>query len=152
MGTHLSRLEALQSEFGHGMAERKLARLDALARTSLGTPAALQRLHECLCFLRAYPDDARVLERVEELLGAFERRADLRRHAEELENSGIAGTAITYPFFTEMARWLAGRWPDALTVAWDQFESQERLEVFLQELLLFAESPGLDEWTWPMRE
>jgi hypothetical protein len=148
----LRRLEALQAEFGAGPAERKLGLLGELEHARLGSAAAVARLHECLCFLRAYPDDARVLGRVEALLEGFERRADLKRHAAELENSGIAGTAITYPFFTEMARWLAARWPDALTVAWDEFESQERLEGFLQELLLFGESPGLDEWTFPMRE
>lgn len=148
----LSRLEAVQAEFGPGCADTKLRLLGELSRAQLRSAAAVARLHECLGFLRAYPDDARVLERVEGLLEGFDARADLRRHAEELADTGIAGTSITYPFFTEMARWLAARWPDALSVAWDQFESQERLEGFLQELLLFGESPGLDEWTFPMRE
>lgn len=148
----LRRLEALQAEFGPDRAEEKLALLDGLSRARTGSSAAVLRLHECLCFLRAYPDDARVLARVEELLDGFEHRPDLRAHAAQLENSGIAGTAIVYPFFTQMARWLAARWPDALRVAWDEFESQERLEGFLQELLLYGESPGLDEWSNPMRE
>ncbi|HVS19578.1 MAG TPA: hypothetical protein VMT18_13320 [Planctomycetota bacterium] len=148
----LRRLEALQAEFGPGTSEAKLRELAELSRARLGSAAAVARLHEVLCFLRAYPDDASVLECVEELLEGFERRADLRRHAHALADSGIAGTAITYPFFAEMARWLAARWPAALSVVWDEFESQERLEGFLQELLLFGESPGLDEWTFPMRE
>jgi hypothetical protein len=148
----LSRLEALQAQFGPGLADAKLELLARLGRARLGSAASLARLHESLCFLRAYPDDARVLECVEGLLERFDARADLRRHAAQLEGSGIAGTAITYPFFTEMARWLAARWPEALSVAWDEFESQERLEGFLQELLLFGESPGLDEWTFPMRQ
>lgn len=152
MARALSRLETIQAEFGPRRADAKLRLLGELARANLRSAEAVGRLHECLCYLRAYPDDARVLKRVEDMLARFDARADLRRHAEELADSGIAGTSITYPFFTEMARWLVERFPDALTVAWDAFESQERLEGFLQELLLYGESPGTDEWSWPMRE
>ena len=77
----LSTLEKIRSEFGAGLAERKLALLERLAKARLQSARAVHRLHEVLCFLRAYPDDARVLERVEAMLEAFDRRADLERHA-----------------------------------------------------------------------
>jgi hypothetical protein len=66
--------------------------------------------------MRAYPDDARTLACVRGMLKGFARRADLRAHREALENSGIAGTAIRYPFFWPSARWLAREWPRHLTL------------------------------------
>ena len=79
------------------------------------------RLHEVLCFLRAYPDDAEVLDRVEAMLAGFEERPDLRRHAEELVNTGVAGTPIDYRFYWFTAAWLARRFPDELAVDWESF-------------------------------
>ncbi len=148
----LSRLEALQAEFGGAAAGRKLELLRALGRSRLGTARGVLRLHEALCFLRAYPDDAAVLSEVERLLAGFERRPDLARHARELENSGIAGTAISYACFTEMAGFLVRRFPQQVSVEWDDFEADQRLERCLPLLLTWAETPALDELTFPMRQ
>jgi hypothetical protein len=79
------------------------------------------------------------------MLGRFERRRDLRRHAAALEDSGIAGCDIVYSFFAEMALWLARRWPGRLTVEWDSLDDPEKLEGMLPHLALYAETPALDE-------
>jgi hypothetical protein len=140
-------LERLRMEFGGDAAGRKLACLAALERATLRSAGAVRRLHEALCFLRAYPDDAAVLARAERMLAAFARRADLRRHADELADSGIAGTAIRYPFFAETAFWLARRFPRELHVDWEilEEEQEQRLLDRLDPLLVYAESSGLDE-------
>lgn len=64
--------------------------------------------------MRAYPDDARVLDAVNLVLSNFAARKDLRRYRTQLADSGIAGTAIHYHFFWPMARWLSARWPTLL--------------------------------------
>ena len=107
----LAALARIKDDFRAGSAARKLALLRALDRARLPTPGQVERLHEALCFLRAYPDDARVAARVERLLRGFARRADLQRHRAALADSGIAGTTIRYRFFWPTARWLAERWP-----------------------------------------
>ena len=145
-------LERVQGEFGADAEERKLALLAGLARVRLGSAASVARLHECLCFLRAYPDSPALLDEVELQLSAFSRRPDLRRFRAELADSGIAGTTIHYTFFAEMARWLVERWPDQVHVDWPEFEQGERLESLLPLLTTYAETPGLDEWSWPMRD
>lgn len=142
----LAELERVRAEFGPGPAGRKLVLLDALAGARLSRARDVAGLHDTLCFLRAYPDDGRVLARVRRLLAAFEARDDLARHAPALENSGIAGTAIRFRFFDPMAQWLAGRWPDRLRLEWPDFEQADRLEHFLPLFAAFAESPGLDEF------
>jgi hypothetical protein len=112
----LRALEALRATFGGDAADRKLALLRGLGRAQFARPAQLLRLHEALCFLRAYPDDARVLVEVRRQLARFERRADARRHAAALADTGVAGTAIHYRFFWSTLRWLAARWPAQLAL------------------------------------
>ncbi|HEY2954363.1 MAG TPA: hypothetical protein VGK89_03820 [Candidatus Eisenbacteria bacterium] len=148
----LRALERLRAEFGPGVAARKLALLAALEGARLARPAQVLALHEALCFLLAYPDDPEVLARVERMLGAFDRRADLRRHAAALADSGIAGTAIRFRFFEPTAQWLARRWPDRLRVDWDEFENDADLGDLLPLLAHPSEQPGLDEFEFEVRD
>jgi len=112
----LRALENLRNVFHarSGSAKRSLMRV--LGRTRLGAAVEVERLHEILCFVRAYPDDAATLAHASRMLKGFARRADLRKHADALENTGIAGTAIRFPFFWPSARWLARRFPRQLTL------------------------------------
>jgi hypothetical protein len=141
----LARLEGLRNARGQEAAAAKKACLAVLARRPVGTARAVERLHEALCFLRAYPDDAEVLASVVAMLAGFARRPDLRRHHRALEGTGIAGTAIRFPFFAGTARWLAARWADRLTVDWKAFSNRAALERVLPLVCLPAEAPGLDE-------
>lgn len=141
----LLRLEGLRTSRGAEAAAARMACLAVLARRSVGSARAVQRLHEALCFLRAYPDGAGVLARVEEMLAAFARRPDLRRHRRALADTGIAGTAIHFPFFAGTARWLAALWGERLTVDWKRFSNRAALERVLPLVTLPAEAPGLDE-------
>lgn len=147
----LKELEQLHRQYGPGLADRKLALLGRLDRRTLSSARAVSRLHEVLCFLRAYPDSPAVLEQVERMLAGFARRRDLRRHAAALQDSGIAGTPTYYLFFHPTARWLAGRWPSRLTVSWPDVEP-ERLERLLPLIGLYAETPGIDEVALPVRD
>ncbi len=152
MNASLGRLRALSSEFGApALAQEKVELMQRVGRRALSSARALSEFHECLCFLRAYPDDARVLAEAERWLDGFAARADLRRFHGELADTGIAGTDITYPFFAEMALWLAERWPDRLHVVWDEVEDPERIEGLLGLIGHYAETPYFDEWTYPMR-
>jgi hypothetical protein len=89
---------------------------------------------------------------VERLLGGFERRSDLRRHRDALEDTGIAGTTIHYRFYWEMARWLARRWPRQLAIDWDELDDPARLERFLPLLVAYYETPALDALDLPIRK
>lgn len=151
MSAVLAQLARARSDYGPGAADRKLAWLASLARATLRTAAEVETLHETLCFLAAYPDDARVRARTRAMLDAFARRSDLRRHRAKLADSGIAGTDIRYRFFQPMADWLARRWPQALAIDWKEFENQPRLEGWLPRLAPFAAGPALDEVDLPVR-
>ncbi len=148
----LRALEAIRHEFGTDAGQRKLELLRALERGRLRSAAAVHRLHEVLCFLRAYPDGPEVLAQVERMLGGFAQRSDLRTHADALQDSGIAGTPIVYSFYTSTAQWLAERWPDRLTIEWDDIERADLLERALHLLVLEAEVPAIDEWSFALED
>lgn len=112
----LRALENLRNVFHERSGREKRSLLQTLERTRLRTAGEVERLHEALCFIRAYPDDAGTLAHASRMLRAFARRSDLRRHADSLEDTGIAGTAIRFPFFWPTARWLARKWPRQLTL------------------------------------
>jgi len=123
----LRRLERLKATYGDDVATAKLGVLRRLSRASLRSADQVQRLHEALCFLRAYPDDAGVLVQVTRMLERFDRRADLLRHRDKLADTGIAGTDIRYRFFWSTALWLARRWPGQLVLGRDDAEATEQL-------------------------
>ncbi|MEO7794002.1 MAG: hypothetical protein ABIV06_04455 [Thermoanaerobaculia bacterium] len=148
----LAGLARIRAEFGPGWPKRKLALLDRLEGARLDSARAITALHDLLLFLRAYPDDARLLAQVVRLLAAFELRPDFKRHRAELADSGIAGTTIDFPFFAETAWRLAERFPRHLAIDWEAVDSPERLERWLPFLAHPAEIPGLDEIAWTPRE
>jgi hypothetical protein len=150
----LLQLQRLHREYGPGFAGQKLRLLRSLRRARLPSVVAVKRLHEILCFLRALPDNRAVLGTVSLMLREFSARADLRRVAARLENSGIAGTAIVYPFFMGTAEWIASKWPDHLSVDWDAVAvpERDRIETWLEYLAHYGETPALDVLPLSLRE
>lgn len=145
---HLAELERLKLQFG----APKLPLVRKLGRHAFRRARDVERFHEALTFLRAYPDDPDLLKEVESLLIAFHARSDLRRHRAALADTGIAGTSITYTFFAPTALWLATRWPSALSIDWENVENAEKLRRLLPLLALESEQPGLDEHELTERE
>ncbi len=145
----LSTLERNKDRFDAGASASKLVLLARLDRTRLRTPSQVKRLHEALCFMRAYPSDGLVLAAVEHILERFADRADVRRHRDALADSGIAGTTIRYRFFWPSARWLAGRWPDHLALDRSDAEAEEAIARALPLLVTPVEAAALRELNLP---
>ena len=150
--TLLRRLERLKDDFGGEAPVRRLELLRALERRRLESAGQVLRLHELLCFSRAYPDDRAVLSQVERMLDGFEARGDLKRFRAALADSGVAGTAINYSFFWFTAEWLARRWPQNLTIDWPLFANKEKLQELLHLLLPYSETLTVDELGFSTRE
>jgi len=140
----LQQLESLKFEFGPPAARQKKDCLRVLKPAQLKNADQISRLHEILCFMQAWPDDDGILSSVEAMLARFDRRRDLKQHAEQLTNSGIAGTSINFGFFAVTAKWLADRWPDHVHIDWEAFDEAETLERYLNHLASYAETPGLE--------
>ena len=150
--TLLQQMRALKHAYGGDAAGRKLDLLNALDRHALRSSGAVLRLHEWLCFLRAYPDNQDVLDVAGTMLARFDRRADVRRHRKALADTGIAGTAIHYVFFWFTAQWIARRWPARITIDWKAFDDGAEVERLLPLLLPYSETPTIDAVDLPLRE
>jgi hypothetical protein len=148
----LAELRRIQGTYGPGASAAKQRVLARLERAALPRARDVLALHETLCWLRAYPDDAALLARVERMLERFARRRDLRRHRRALRDSGIAGTEIRFRFFAPTAQRLAARWGGRLTMDWPAFKDPGRLEPLLSLFALHAETPGLDEYAYSTRQ
>jgi len=146
--TKLERLEMLREKFGATAASEKLALLAELEHKSLGRAADIGRLHEALCFSRAWPDNPKLLATVNRMLKHFSERSDLNRFAGALEDSGIDGTDIRFRFYRVTALWLAQRCGDSLHIDWEQFEAIDRLSRALESLALFSERGALQQYVY----
>ena len=139
----LRELESLRLSFGRAAAAQKRQLLRVLARTSLPAASDILSLHELLCFMRAWPDNAALLSQVNALLAGFAARRDLRRHRDALADSGVAGTDIHYRFYWPTASRLAARWPARFDIDWDAIDEPERLSAALPQLVTPAEAAWL---------
>ncbi len=142
--------------FGSAPRREKVRLLGQLAECQVEDARTLQALHETLCFLQAYPDDAAVLAGVDRALEGFPARVErlTPARARQLHDSGIAGTTLGYPFGFPMARWLARRFPRDVEIAWEKFTDEEPLQESLALLLhptehdAFTDEGGLGWRRW----
>src|SRR2546422_8710327 len=109
-------VEALAAAASRNSSEdqkQKGALLEALEGCVIRHPGTLLRLHETLCFLQAYPDDAQILVLVDGALETFPARVERlgRRAQRRLHDSGGANTPRDYPFPFPRARGLARHVP-----------------------------------------
>jgi len=138
----IGRLYAIRRYFGANLATEKLALLRSIAESSLLAAADVRRLHNCLCFMRAFPDNADIRAMVLSLLNNFE---DIVAKLSEGQNarladSGIAGTDFHYPFSFEVASWMAQRFPGVAQIDWKELPDGGHLDELLEHLLEHAES------------
>src|SRR6185503_12425521 len=107
----IDRLDELKNQFTPNAAHRVQRLLAQLARKKIHDTDSLVRYHEILLFLRAYPQNARIVRAVENELCAFaDRVLDVDvTPLQHPEVSGIAGTSVTDTFSFYIVRWLLQR-------------------------------------------
>jgi len=148
----LQQLQRLQHRHNFASSSDKLRLLQALQKGSLRAPYEVARLHDLLCFMRAYPDNEPVLGRVERMLGDFHNRKDLRRYHRALADTGIAGTTIHYRFYWRTAVWLFERWPGALSIDWAAWENPHSLDALWPLLLPYPATEALEKLSLSPRQ
>ena len=152
LGTQLEHLESLREEFGVRAASEKLRLLAILEHKSLSCSSEVERLHEALCFARAWPDSPKLLATVNRMLKEFADRKDLKRFAGKLADTGIVGTDIRFRFYFATARWLAEHCGDSLHIDWQQFEAKDHLSNQLRFLALFSERAALEQFIYDAQD
>jgi hypothetical protein len=118
----------------------------------------LARFHEALLFLRAYPQNRRILAMSQKMLQAIparvarleERDADVSI-LDDLELAGMAGSIVATEFSYDIARWLAAHAP-RVDVSWDVHEQPDRLGEGLPRFLPLLEEEALADAIVPYLE
>jgi hypothetical protein len=130
----LASLEATKSRFGRGAAAEVKVLLDQLSRHDFRDAQSLIRFHETLLFLRAFPQSAAPVPRIERLLNTFHERVEKllalgidMSAFDDFETSGIAGTTMQDTLNFEAARWLVRRIPRHVEIAWDDYEDERAM-------------------------
>ena len=150
-------LDGAKHRFDPTAREEKVRALRMLAGRRILDPVLLVRLHEALCFLQACPDDPAVLDLAEQALRGFEDRVRLATAARaparrRLDDTGIAGTTVHYPFGYAMAGWLVRSFPGAAEIDWGAFRGGEGLREVLALLVVAPEQDALDDEAVGIRE
>ena len=159
--TDLSQLEAAKHWREPKSGAKILRLLSSLTRTSFNEAISLIRFHEALLFLRAFPQDAAVMRKADELLQGIGPQVERLRASgtsvvdEEFEPesvSGIAGTTLTDTFTYEVADWLGSKYADAISADWDFDEQARSLGLALPRFLPLLEDDALVEADTPYRK
>src|SRR6266550_2355658 len=155
----LSRLEECRYRFGPGEQGRVLKLLNSLGSARFPDARSLMRFHETLLFLRAFPQAPAVIHKTQKLLNSFWKRvAELRRPGLDLsswdtfEFSGVAGTAMEDTLSFDIARWLIGRMPDKVEIAWDNYEPGREQGTTWPRFMLLLEDDAYVEADTPWRQ
>lgn len=130
----LSRFEAAKNHYGPGAGKETQFLLDQLSRCEFRDAKALLRFHETLLFLRAFPQSAPIVARVERILNQFHKRIEKLREDgvdmevfDDFDTSGVAGTTMQDTLNFEAARWLARRIPRDVEIAWEDYEEERAM-------------------------
>ena len=155
----VTRLDQAKSLFGPGDAAHVEKILETVSRRHFRDVDSLLRFHEILLFLASHPHNARVLHLTEQLLSSFvDRVVRLRSSGADLypldyiENSGLAGTAISGTFSYGIACWLVRRHPASVEIDWEKYEKRERLGATLPRFLPLLNDDSLVEANVPYRK
>jgi hypothetical protein len=154
----LAELEKLRRQFGDDDAGL-LRTLKNLSKSKFADAESLIRFHEILLFVRAYPQSAKVLKLVEQILKVFAKRVAQLRETEadlspldEPEVSGIAGTSVTSNFSYKIVCWLVKKYPAQISIDWDWMESEDQLGATLPRFLPLLADDAMVEAHVPFRE
>jgi hypothetical protein len=153
----LDRLDESKRRFDRQGRAAAFKLLTELERRRFTQTLSLIRFHEILLFMRAYPQSARILRRVEKMLSSFARRVELLFEAgaedtpelEYGEVSGIAGTFVEDTFSYHITRWLTRRYPSNVSINWELHEDEYRLAATWPRFLPLLEEDALVEANVP---
>ena len=142
----IKRLYKIRGQFGLHTDTEKLTLLESLRKQKIPTASDLRRLHETLCFVRAFPDSREHYRRAVALLNDFGTNvgALTRTERDKLDDSGIVGTPVFYCFSYEVASWMGRCFPGFISIDWAELDDTSRLDELVEHLLEHSEADYFD--------
>lgn len=156
----LARLDEARRLYGPKQREQIEKLFAGLRHVRLATADDLVRWHDSLLFLRAFPQSRKVAALADELLaGTSAHVAELQKRGADLsllDNesvSGVAGAEIVESWEYNIARWLAKKCTDNVSIYWDGEINEPRLANTLSRIIPLLDEdatvePDVDWRTW----
>jgi hypothetical protein len=150
----INRLCAIRRSFSRAFAKERQDLLESITGSTIRTAADIQRLHDCLCFIRAFPDNKELHQRASSMLQDFDSKVGKLSKSQRtiLADSGIAGTDLYYAFSYEVASWIAQHFPGMTSVDWAELENTDRLDELMDHLVESSEADYFDSGWVDVRE
>jgi hypothetical protein len=152
----VDRLFDLSRRFGVERANDKLELLGNIAALKRLSAKRMILLHDTLYFMRAYPDNSRVLEMVRSQIAGFRERVDTYTGGQEEHhaflNTGLPATCNTYAYSYAVLQRLVRLNPGCLELDWDEFPDQSPLVDALMITVASSEARGLEDESLSLRE
>ncbi|MBU2676899.1 MAG: hypothetical protein KJP16_07415, partial [Gammaproteobacteria bacterium] len=145
--SQVKELARIKGRFDSASADEKLSLVRHLQSTAISSASDLSKLHDTLCFIRAFPDSDELFQAANASLLMFEKRiSKLNKTVRTaLWDTGIGGTPVHYPFSIEVASWLARRARGEVSIDWQDVDNDTtRLDELLMLLLLPVETDYFD--------
>ena len=145
----IHRLATLAGTFTPEAVRARLELIHSLGRQRFRAAPLLRRFHGLLLHAAAFPDSPGILAAANAELAQFPRRIAVAGSAARrgLQDSGITGTRVHYPFAHVNSDWLASRWPEQVHMDWGAFDSAAKLDTLLERLCGRAELQVFDDAT-----
>lgn len=141
-GSPVAALQQIAASFDRVHASRKVVLLKEIAESARPPARDLEVLHDVLCFLRAYPDDAetrRFVDRVTVTLRAWLEGRWPR------DDSGLPHAAHHDVFALPVLARMERLFPGAFEIDWARFDEQDTLTTALGLLVTASECQALDD-------
>lgn len=142
-------LSDIKGSFGGDFSNQKLELLNRVVGTEVSKASLVLSYHESLCYLRAYPDNPKILAIVESELENFIGRVEslTKSERETLDETGVVGTRLRHPYAYFMTKWILKKYPKSVNIDWEgyqQLESDPILDL-MPELLTYCENDAVDD-------
>ncbi len=141
-------LHAISRSFGHEALVRKEKLLRKIASQRQFRAKELACLHDTLNFMRAYPDNARILRQTTELVPRLRENAK----AATLRNTGFPGSSNSHPYSYAVLQRMVRLFPGCLEIDWNEVEETRSLEETLSLLVTLGENQGLEDTRLTLQE
>ncbi len=155
----LAQLEDRYKQYGPGCGATVEKLLKSLRAATFADAESLVRFHDLLLFLRAFPQSRGVARLADALLASTAQQMRKLRAAgtdmsvlDDEQFSGIVGSAIADTFTYEVARWLAQRYPQQVTLDLDVDEQARLFGVTLPRFVPLLADDSLVEADTPFLE
>lgn len=147
-GEVLEELRALVGRFGTAAARDKLRLLKEIELLDRIGPRSLIALQQMLDFLRAYPDDRRVLDatlRVRRRLREWVKLVPGGGENATLRDQGFPGARNVYPYAFGVLQRLVRHHPDCVEILWDELEDDGSFSAAFELLLSGVENEASED-------